>query len=332
MPSGKFLSASEKALIDCLRRQGLSNRKIATEINRSACVVNNYFAKGKTYGQKNKTKGNSKVTKRQKNQLLGLASKGKHTINEMIDELQLPIKKTAAWNILNKSGRFKYLKRMTRPALKQHHIEKRLAWAKNHMSWSTEWSNVVFSDEKKFNLDGPDGFQYYWHDIHKDRQMCTKRNFGGGSLMLWAGFSMHGKTHLAKCSTKMNSSKYLEMLECVLIPFTDDVMDGDFVFQQDNASIHVSRQSKTWFEDKDIELLDWPAVSPDLNPMENLWGILARKIYANGHQFLSVDELYVAVCNAWREIPFTVLENLINSMPNRVFELIQLKGKQLKKF
>ena len=90
-----------------------------------------------------------------------------------------PFKKTAAWNILNNSGRFKYLKRKARPALKQHHIDKRLDWAKTHMSWSTEWSNVVFSDEKKFNLDGPDGFQYYWHDIRKDRQLCTKRNFGG---------------------------------------------------------------------------------------------------------------------------------------------------------
>ena len=157
-----------------------------------------------------------------------------------------------------------------------------------------------------------------------------KAQFRG--LMLWAGFSMHEKTHLVKCNMKMDSSKYLEMLDGVLIPFTDEIMDGDFIFQQDNAAIHISRLSKTWFENKDIELLDWPSLSPDLNPMENLWGILARKVYANGQQYSSVDELYVAVCNAWNEIPSTVLENLINSMPDRVYELIKLRGKQLKKY
>ena len=91
MPGGKRLTESEKAVIDSLQRQGLSNRKIATEINRSLCVVNNYFAKGENYGKRMKTKGNSIVTKRQKNQLLALASHGKHTIKEMINVLDLPI-------------------------------------------------------------------------------------------------------------------------------------------------------------------------------------------------------------------------------------------------
>lgn len=188
---------------------------------------------------------------------------------------------------------------------------------------------MVFSDEKKLNLDGPDGFQCYWHDLRKEQQLCTKRNFGGGSLMLWAGFSMNGKTHLCKCNGRMNSEKYLAMLEAELITFTDDKMDGDFVFQQDNASIHVSHQFRAWFEDKEIDLLDWPACSPDLNPIENLWRILARRVYANGRQYASVDELYVAICTAWRQIPQKIIDSLINSMPKRVFDVINRNGKQL---
>jgi transposase len=332
MPRGKYLNSPEKAVIKSLSKRGASSRDIALEIGRSKTVVNNFLAKGDDYGKKAKTAGNTKITQRQKQQLLSLASKGKHSVMEIVRELDLPIKKTAAWNIIKQSGRLKYSKRQKTPALTQQHIAARLAWAQQYMPWTTEWTNVVFSDEKKFNLDGPDGYQHYWHDLRKEPQLCTRRNFGGGSLMLWAGFSMYGKTPLAKCDTRMNSQKYIDMLDDVLIPFTDDLMDGDFVFQQDNAAIHVSRLSKTWFEDKDIELLDHPPCSPDLNPMENLWGILARAVYSNGRQYSSVNQLYVAVCNAWREIPQKVLENLVDSMPKRVFEVIKAKGKQLKNY
>lgn len=329
MPTGKYLCDTEKAQITVLRGLGVSNRQIAVEIGRSAKVVNNFIAKGENYGKRAATKGNSKITKRQKNQLLSLASKGNLTANQMIAELGLPITKRRACKILSSSGHFKYAKRMKAPSLKPHHMEARMTWARKYMSWTTEWTNVVFSDEKKFNLDGPDGFQYYWHDIRKEPQLFTKRNFGGGSLMLWAGFSMQGRTHLVKCDGRMNSEKYIDMLDTELINFTDDKMDGDFIFQQDNAAIHVSRLSRAWFEEKEIDLLDWPACSPDLNPIENLWGILARRVYGNGRQYTSVNELYVAVCIAWREIPQTIIDNLINSMPKRVFDVIKRGGKQL---
>ena len=187
----------------------------------------------------------------------------------------------------------------------------------------------MFSDEKKFNLDGPDGCSYYWHDLRKEKKFNFSRNFGGGTLMLWAGFSMYGKTPLVKISTRMNSRNYIEMLNDVLIPFSDDFMDGDFMYQQDNASIHVSKESKAWFASVDIELLDWPARSPDLNPMENLWGILARKVYHGGRKYSSIQELEVAVRHYWRQIDTSMLEKLVNSMSNRLFKLVKRNGKQI---
>jgi transposase len=127
----------------------------------------------------------------------------------------------------------------------------------------------------------------------------------------------------------MKSKDYNDMLEDIFIPFSEDMMPDEMIFMQDNASIHVSRESKNWFEARNIELLKWPARSPDLNPIENLWGILARDVYGGGKQYGTVQELEVAVRNSWRNIRLPLLEKLVDSMPGRLFELVQRNGKQL---
>lgn len=78
------------------------------------------------------------------------------------------------------------------------HEEKRLEWGMEKISWNVEkWKQVVFTDEKKFNMDGPDGFRNYWHDLRRERRIFSKRQNGGGSLMVWGGLSSKGKTELA---------------------------------------------------------------------------------------------------------------------------------------
>ncbi|KAM8717008.1 hypothetical protein ACLKA7_003818 [Drosophila subpalustris] len=70
------------------------------------------------------------------------------------------------------------------PHLLPRHKEARLKFAEDHLS--TDWNTIIFSDEKKWNLDGPDGSRCYWRDLRKDPIYFSKRNFGGGSVMVWA--------------------------------------------------------------------------------------------------------------------------------------------------
>ena len=62
--------------------------------------------------------------------------------------------------------------------MKQEHVQKRLKFAKDHINWEKEWESVVFSDEKKFNLDGADGYRSCWHDLRKELDIFSKRQQG----------------------------------------------------------------------------------------------------------------------------------------------------------
>jgi len=103
--------------------------------------------------------------------------------------------------------------------------------------------------------------------------------------MFWGGFGLKGITDLAEVSTKLDSSGYIDILKTALLPKSNQIAGRGWKFQQDNASIHTSKETRTFFEKKKMRVLDWPSKSPDLNPMENLWGDLARTVYKNGKQY-----------------------------------------------
>lgn len=185
---------------------------------------------------------------------------------------------------------------------------------------------MIFSDEKKFNLDGPDGIQYYWRDLRKEPKYFSKRNFGGGSLMVWGAFCSAGTLTLAFPSTKMNSLEYIGVLENHLLPYLYIHQDESWIFQQDNAPIHKSRSTKLWFAEHFIQVLDWPACSPDQNPIENLWGLLVRKVYEDNRHFETIEELKLAIQHAWEEISSETINSLVRSMPNRILAVAENKG------
>ena len=98
----------------------------------------------------------------------------------------------------------------------------------------------------------------------------------------------------------------------------------EIIFQQDNAPCHTSRQTKTWFDEAGIEPMDWPAQSPDLNPIEHLWGVLGKAIRSMAST--SKDNLYKNLRSEWEKISPETCKNLVESMPRRVKAVIMAKG------
>ena len=144
--------------------------------------------------------------------------------------------------------------------------------------------------------------------------------------MVWGGFSAAGKTSLALLTGRQNSINYQETLRVHLLPFTNRIMNGAFVFQHDNASIHASASTRAFMTDSNVAVLPWPSLSPDLNPIENLWGDMVRIIYAGGMQYEDLPELRVAILRAWDEIPVTRLLKLVSSMNDRCMDVLVNKG------
>jgi len=145
--------------------------------------------------------------------------------------------------------------------------------------------------------------------------------------MVWAAFCSVDKLQLRFTTSKMNSAEYIEVLNASLDPFCRRFHRIPLIFQQDNASIHKSKETMAWLGRQKINVLDWPARSPDLNPIENLWGIIVRRIYAENRQFQTVDALKSAIQAAWTSIDRQMIQNLVNSMQNRIFQVINRSGK-----
>ena len=139
--------------------------------------------------------------------------------------------------------------------------------------------------------------------------------------MVWACFSWYGVGPLFRIKNTMNAVDYKTIMEEVMLPYAEEYMPLKRLFQQDNDPKHTSKMLKSWFDTNKVAVLPWPSQSPDLNPIENLWNELEKKL--SGQFLSSKDKLWEKVQDEWYSIQLKTCQVLVDSMPRRVHKVLQ---------
>ena len=143
--------------------------------------------------------------------------------------------------------------------------------------------------------------------------------------MVWGCLSGYGTGNLVKTPTKMDAKLYVTILSDNLLKSVTDLgIKDNFIFQSDNDPKHISNTAKEQLAKNHIECHEWPAQSPDLNIIEHLWEYLDRNIPKNKRS--KISEFFEALHTTWKNTPKEFIDNLINSIPNRLQAVIDAKG------
>ena len=167
MGRGNSLTDHEKGMINAFEKEGHSQQEIAKKINRSKCAVNNYI--------KNKNKTPKKIPSRPEKLSQRNIIRDVRKSRKSVSQIQLPgdinISRWTIWKTLKNCPNVEYLKGQKAPSWKEHHIKARFSWDKKYISFGGKWSDVVFTDEKKWDLDDSDEFHCYRHDLRKEKKI-----------------------------------------------------------------------------------------------------------------------------------------------------------------
>jgi transposase len=143
------------------------------------------------------------------------------------------------------------------------------------------------------------------------------------SQMHWGCFSRQGVGPIVSLSGTATGTSHVAILQKYVIPTMRRAFpNGDGWFQEDNARPHTSKVTKKFHTENDLRVLSWPAQSPDLNPIENLWAIVKKSIHERKKHPSNIAELDRYVKKAWQDIPIHTIENLVDSMPQRIQAVI----------
>ena len=183
-----------------------------------------------------------------------------------------------------KKNSFKAVVKKKKPFLDVRHRRRRLAFALKYREWTVEdWKRVIWSDETKINRFGSDGKEYVWKEVGKglsNREIQGTVKYGGGNIMVWGCMGWNGVGRLAEVEGRMDADQYVSIMKDHMLPSLEEsgIPEDEVIFQQDNDPKHTSKKAQKWMEDHNITLLDWPAQSPDLSPIEHQWVHLKKEL------------------------------------------------------
>lgn len=248
--------------------------------------------------------------------------------NKLAHSFEFPVSARTIRRELKKAG-FVHRRIRPRKVMLDVHKKKRREFAISHVTWSaTDWARVVFTDEKRWSLAGNDGYVSIWTERNENPLKMVETNPKGG-LMVWGAISKDGGLRLICMEGSITAEAYTDMLENDFFDEVKDSLPDNFIWMHDNAPPHVALRTKGYLERKGITTMEWPPMSPDLNPIENIWSILQKEVYKKKKAYKNTTELWEAIKSAWHALPLETFQNLYDSIPGRMIKVLEEKGERI---
>jgi transposase len=324
MSKKRELTDFERGEIVGLSKGGFSQRKIAELLNFPKSTVGEVIKKYNEQGLTTTASrsGRPKIlSERDNRQLIKIIKENRNkTLEELTEEfntsMAISVSCRTVQRVLHEEGYSGHAAKK-KPLISEKNRKKRYGWCRMRKNWTTEWDYIIWSDESRFELFNNDSRNWVWRRANERYKVdclnpTVKHSIG---VMVWGCFCNNKLGPLVLIEGTLNSDKYIELLKEHLIPFLIDLnreeeelipwyffQEGDYIFQDDNAPCYASNKTKSWKKDNLIEILPWPAQSPDLNPIENLWNELETRIRKRKPMPKNKNDFFAALKEEWYKI------------------------------
>ena len=334
---GQELSTDVKNMIVEMFQNGFSRRKIADILRiPKSTVIDNVRKFLDTGSVENKPRSGRPlfVKPRDYHKLERIVKTSRRSslcdiTNKFNEENCVPVSKRTIQHHLHKHGYHRCVNKK-KIVIREVNRKKRLAWCREKRRWTVNnnWKKVIFSDESKIMI-GHDERVYVWRkrdegwrpDLVQPRTSQTKYQ-----VMIWGCICWNGVGTLTPVEGNINAVKYQEILDEHLWPvIARHFPGGNYLFQDDNAPVHRARSTQEFVARNGITGMSWPAQSPDLNIIENVWLHVKRKLQTRTGMIKSKNELFQEIHRIWVSISPAYIQCLYKSIPKRISNVIRLK-------
>ena len=328
------LNGYEKAYINGMKKGGMKPKDIAAEMDVPLPTIYRIIREGfiKDPTTRVETRGgSSKYSVRDKRSVVNYAKANRRaTLSDITNECNIDACRNTIRKILNDAGLNNRVARM-KPFLMPRHVVIRKLFANEHLEWTLDdWKQVIWTDESTFELGKGSGQLRVWRKVDEEfNQDCTGSTFKSGraTVMVWGAIAHGQKSPLVVLDKERRTATDFvdQVYDGPLLGFLDGFTDP--ILMEDGAPIHRAKKSNLWREEHDLQKMVWPAQSPDLNPIENLWSIMKKAVDKLHKQSDTTELLIKNIEEAWDNIPMETINHLVESMPERVGALKKNKGK-----
>ncbi|GFX70896.1 transposable element Tcb2 transposase [Trichonephila clavipes] len=208
------------------------------------------------------------------------------------------------------------------PLTRQHRTA-RLQWCREHHNWTEQdWACVLFSDESRFSLSSDCRRQLIWREsgtAYRPENIQEKDRYPTCSIMVWAGIMINGRTRLhVVANGTMTGQRYIDEVLLPHVRLFRGAVGDKFVFMDDNATCHRTLAVQDCLDSEGIQRLVWPARSPDLNPIENVWDALGRQVAGRNYPPTNKNTLIRALTEEWDKLPQQLLDNVVQTISQTI--------------